>query len=152
MRKMAVLLMLLLTSPAMADFWSHYANPSYGYEIDIPPGFEGNGENAESDGQWFHHLAAEQGLTVWGARFSGEFGDALDQSAPEGWALTDQVQTEEWATLAAVRADRMMVQRAIVLCDRQSYAAFRAEFNTNELGRMEAVLGGLARSLMPIGC
>lgn len=156
MRFILLVALLLFSAPALAQFWGHYSNDQLRYELDIPPDFEGNGENQDGTGQWFYNLGAEQGLTVWGARFAGSFESAVVESAAsirgEGWAITEQSSTPEWATLAAMRDHRLIFQRAILLCDRKSYAAFRAEFNIRDLGKMGDILGGLSRSFVPIGC
>ncbi|NMA99485.1 MAG: hypothetical protein GX970_15510 [Phyllobacteriaceae bacterium] len=156
MRFILLVALLLLPAPALAQFWSHYSNDLFRYEIDIPPGFEGNGETAGGEGQWFYNLEAEQGLTIWGARFPGSFERSIIDGAAairsEGWAITEQSSTPEWATLAAMRDHRLIFQRSILLCDRKSYAAFRAEFNIRDLGKMGDILGGLSRSFVPKGC
>ncbi len=157
MRALApVLALLLLASPALAQFWGHYANARFGYEIDVPPDFAGNGESDNGDGQVFYNLGAEQGLTVWGGMlmdgFAGEAGRSAQALTAEGWSVTEQSTTPQWATLAAMRDHRLIYQRMIALCDGVSFAAFRLEFNIRDLSKTDEVLGGLARSFVPTGC
>ena len=152
----SILAMLVLVSPTLAQYWGHYSNSRFGYEIDIPPDFVGNGESDNGDGQTFYNLAAEQGLTVWGGEMmnalEAEAGFAADALSRDGWSVTERSSTPQWATLAAMRDHRLVYQRMIALCDGRSFAAFRAEFNISDLARMDPVLSGLARSFVHQGC
>lgn len=151
-----LLMLLLLAGPAWAQYWTHYANARFGYEIDVPPGFEGGGESANGDGQMFYNLEGAQGVTVWGGYFSDSFEQeaaaALAAVSTENWAISAQSSTPYWATFAAQRDHRIIQQRMIALCDGASYAAFRAEYNIAELSRMEPVIDGLVRSFQPSNC
>ena len=53
----------------MAQYWGHYVNERFGYELDIPPGYEGQGESENGDGQTFYLLKTEQVLAEWGGYF-----------------------------------------------------------------------------------
>lgn len=157
MRALLLTLALLFSAaPALAQYWGHYANARFGYEIDIPPGFEGNGESDNGDGQIFYDLAGEQGLTVWGGHLPDGFeqavADALAAAQADNLMVTDQSSTPQWASFSAQRDHRLVLQRMIALCDGASYAAFRIEFNIRDLGRMDDVVRGLARSFVPVGC
>lgn len=156
MRVVLALALLLLAVPAFAQYWTHYANARFGYEIDVPPGFEHGGESANGDGQMFYNLEASQGVTVWGGSFLDSFeqeaADAIARATTENWSITDQSLTPQWASFSAQRDHRIMVQRMIGLCDGASYAAFRIEFNIGDLARMDAILEGLARSFRPSTC
>lgn len=157
MRALApILAILLFVSPVLAQFWDHYENARVGYEIDVPPDFVGNGESDNGDGQVFYNLDAEQSLTVWGGVLMDGFAEEASLSAQtlaaEGWGVTEQSTTPQWATLAAMRDHRLIYQRMIALCDGQRFAAFRLEFNIRDLSRTEDVLGGLARSFVAVGC
>lgn len=156
MRAALALAFILFAAPALAQYWTHYANARFGYEIDVPPGFEHGGESANGDGQAFYDLEAEQGLRVWGGYFldgfEAEAATAVTQATEENWSITNQSMTPQWASFTAQRDHRIMVQRMVGLCDGASYAAFRLEFNMGDLGRMDAVIDGLARSFRPSSC
>ena len=53
MRYLIVFALLLTTVPALAQFWTHYANERFGYELDIPPGFSSYSEASEGVAQHF---------------------------------------------------------------------------------------------------
>lgn len=156
MRTALALVLLFLAAPAWAQYWTPYENARFGYEIDAPPGFEGNGESANGDGQIFFHPGAAQSLTVWGGHFfegfESEAAAALDAARTDNWAIQSQSSTPHWAEFAAQRDDRMLRQRMIALCDGDSYAAFRFEFNKGDLAALEPVLAGLQRSFKASDC
>lgn len=156
MRAVPALALLLFAVPAFAQYWTHYANARFGYEIDVPPGFEHGGESANGDGQIFYNLEAEQGVTVWGGYFLESFeqetADALAAASADNWDITDQASTPQWAAFSGQRDHRIVYQRMIALCDGASYAAFRAEYNRGDLSRMDPVIEGLVRSFQPSGC
>lgn len=156
MRFALLLLALLVTSPAHGQYWDYYENARFGYGIDVPPGYSGNGESDNGDGQMFYDLVAEQGLTVWGGQLTdslqAEAMRVAETFASQGWTITESTSTPQWSMLAAMRNQRVLVQRSILLCDGASYAAFRAEFNIRDQNAMSSVLHGVSRSFAPIGC
>ncbi|MBE7733900.1 hypothetical protein [Devosia faecipullorum] len=156
MRAILTLVLLVLAAPAWAQYWTPYENARFGYEIDAPPGFEGNGESANGDGQIFYNSIAAQGLSVWGGHFSEEFeteaAAALDAARAGNWAIQSQSSTPHWAEFTAQRGDRVVRQRLITLCDGGSYAAFRLEFNVRDLAALEPTMDGLQRSFMASDC
>lgn len=156
MRLLILLASLLLATPTLAQYWGHYTNARYGYEVDVPPDFEGNGEATDGGGQVFYRPPAEQSLGVWGGSLETELfelvqSETVDNTA-QGWAITAQSATPQWAVLAGVRGGRSFFQRFILLCDDRSYAAMRVEFRTADLNSVEPVLQGLTRSFVPTGC
>ncbi|WIY53434.1 hypothetical protein O9Z70_02540 [Devosia sp. YIM 151766] len=156
MRFVPALALLLLAAPALAQYWTHYANVRFGYEIDVPPGFEAGGESANGDGQMFYDLDGERGVTVWGGQlledFAQEVSEAIALAGAENWAISQQTKTPQWADFSGQQGHRRLFQRMITLCDGASYAAFRAEYNISDLNAMEPVLQGLARSFVAKGC
>ena len=81
MRLMLALLMLMAT-PAIAAGWGHYTNVRFGYAVDVPPGFAGQGESDNSDGQVFKTPTAT--LTVFGGNIlDGGFEDEVKQRHAE---------------------------------------------------------------------
>ncbi|WP_140048846.1 hypothetical protein [Devosia lucknowensis] len=153
---MIILFLLVFTTPALAQYWGHYTNARFGYAIDVPPDFEGNGEASDGAGQAFYRTEAEQSLEAWGGPMDTGL-DALAQSlaadnAALGWGITMQTSTPQWATLSGLRDRRSFFQRLIVLCDGKSYASMRVDFPTADLNAVEPVLQGLARSFVAEGC
>jgi hypothetical protein len=156
MHILALLIALFLASPALAQFWGHYENARFGYALDIPPGFSGSGESDKGDGQLFFNVAAEQMMSVRGKELAGTFeGEAAAASAAlrsQGWTITEQSTTADWATITATRDHRLTYERTILLCDGARYATVSVEFHIRDAVAMDGVLQGLARSFMPVGC
>ena len=155
----AFLLTLALSSPALAQYWTHYDNARFGYGIDVPPGFEGQGESDNGDGQVFYLPNGMQELTVWGG-WLGVSADTLEGEAAgrsgsdmgAGWAISYSAATPQWATWSGTQGDSILYQRMILLCDGESYAAFRLTYPARDLAPMHSVLEGLVRSFVPSGC
>jgi len=157
MRILLVLLFALLAAPTFAQDWDHYENGRFGYGIDIPPGFTGDGGSDNGDGQSFYNPAGAQGLVVWGGSlmgdFEGEVASAMDYAGAEnGWYITYQATTPRWASFSGVKGSRILYQRMILLCDGSSYAAFRAEYSVVGATEMDGVIEKLVRTLRADGC
>ncbi len=156
MRYVIAIVLLLTTVPALAQFWTHYANERFGYELDIPPGFSSYSEAADGSAQHFFMAGERQELKVWGDRLITGLEDfaasLIVENTANGWNTTSQAATPQWASLSGVQPKRSFFQRMIVLCDGESYAAFRFEFDTADLNATEPVLQGLTRSFVPTGC
>lgn len=159
MRFLLVMLFALLTLPAFAQEGQRYDNGRFGYSISVPPGFVGNGEsdNGDGDGQSFYDARGGKGLVVWGGNLTGpfeaEFADVMDYAVAEnGWNITYQAVTPRWASFSGVDGSRVVYQRMILLCDGASYAAFRAEYSTLDLTEMDAVIERMVQSLTGKDC
>lgn len=158
MRALALIIAMLVTVPAAAQFWSHYVNARFGYELDIPPGYEGQGESENGDGQVFYLPGQQQELTVWGGllgvtspSFENEVADRFGKDKG-AWTISYHAATPHWASWSGTNDDTVMYQRMILLCGANSYAAFRAVYPASDLAGMHAVIEGLVRSFKPIGC
>ncbi|MBJ3784840.1 hypothetical protein [Devosia sediminis] len=156
MRIFALVIAVFFASPALAQYWGHYANERFGYEIDVPPGFEGSGESDNGDGQVFYRLEAEQQLTVWGGHllegFEAEAAQRQDRASQDNWGISYQASTPQWAVFSGQRDHRVLYQRMIALCDGASYAGYALEYNVRDLAATDAVIDGLNRSLAASDC
>ena len=151
MRTLIFAFLALLAMPVLAQDGGHYDNARFGYGVDIPPGFEGNGESDNGDGQSFQQPGQAQGLTIWGGNLLGdlenEVASAIRSAEGEAWNITAQTVTPRWADLSAIKGFRVFHQRMVLLCDGQSYAAFRTEYSAADSAEMEPILNTLTRSL-----
>lgn len=147
-------LLALLVAPASAQDWGRYDNDRYGYSVGIPPDYLGQGESDNGDGQEFQRVRGAQRLTVWGGllgvvneSFEAEVKWHMEQDEAGAWNETYRAVTPEWASFSAIKGSRILYQRMILLCDRQSYAAFRLEYSTRDLASMNGVVDRLVGSL-----
>ena len=153
MRILIFIALALFAAPALAQDWSQYANPRFGYGVDIPPGFEPDQSSDNGDGGSYYRAQGAAHLYVWGAnllepKFETEVGQAIAYSAgpDEGWNVTYQATTPEWASFSGIKSGQIFYQRMVLLCDRQTWAAFRLEYPSHDT-KMDAVITRMVRSL-----
>jgi hypothetical protein len=151
MRTILVILVTLLAAPAFAQGWEAYDNARFGYSIDIPPGFEVASEADNGDGASFYSEAGAMDLYVWGANLLEDFASEAEQAqafaTEQGYNLTYQATTPQWTSFSGSATGKIMYQRMQLLCDGQSWAAFRVEYGTRDVGEMNAVIERLVQSL-----
>ena len=148
MRALLLALLLVLPLPAMAT-GGQYVNARYGYAIEVPDGFAGQGESDNGDGQVFKTPTAK--LTVFGANVvQGDFESAARQqqgySTSGGWTVTYQVSTPNNASYSGKRGGRILYARLIALCGGTQYAAFQLEYSTADINKFDPVVNALVRS------
>lgn len=149
MRWILALLLLLLPAPAFAGDWGHYVNVRFGYAVDTPPGFVGQGESANSDGQVFKTSTAT--LTVWGMYLlEGSFEDEArrrqSQTGADGWGVTYSVSTPSNASISGKKAGRIIYRRLIRLCG-AAFAEFDLEYSRVDIQQFDDVIARLVGSL-----
>lgn len=156
MRIVLSLAFALFSLPAFAQDWSHYDNGRFGYGIDIPPGFNGSGKSDNGDGQEFQDADNSQGLKVWGSTvlmgLEVEIATAIGSAQNDAWTITMRETLPESASFSATKGERILQHRMILLCDGQSYAAFRMEYPAADSAEMEPVVKTLAQSFEADGC
>lgn len=153
----ALIVALLLLAPAHAQSgWGYYANARYGYELDIPPGFDGQGESDNGDGQVFLLDGRVGKLTVWGGYFvtepdfESEANARFAADTDAGWGVMAQSATPSWATWSATKSGRVLQHHMIQLCDGAGYAAIRLEYAQVDRPRLDDLVQPLVASLKPI--
>jgi hypothetical protein len=154
--RILILLFALLATPTFAQGWERYDNGRYGYQIDIPPGFVGQGESDNGDGQEFVLPGKAANLLVWGGMlmepdFESEVDAAMGYAEEAAWNITGQTVTSRWAEISAIKGFRVFKQRLIALCDGTSYAALRLEYSVADSSEIDAVLGQMEKSFRA-GC
>jgi hypothetical protein len=155
MRIMLIALFALATLPALAQNGERYDNPRFGYSVSVPPGFVGQGESDNGDGQAFALPGRAITLNVWGgwlSDFDSEVASRIAQDAADGWNQTYQAVTPRWASWSATAGGQILYQRLIALCDGQSYAAFRVEYGPRDRAEMDPVVEQLVASLRSDAC
>lgn len=149
-------LLLLFFGPAQALDWGRYENTRFGYAIDVPAGFGGEGESQSGDGQVFRSETGTASLHVWGGHvLEGSFEDAMqaaiDYASEDGWRLGEQAVTPSWASYSGTRNGLMLHAHVIALCGGSQFAAFALEYPERDLRRMDAVAERLTASLAATG-
>lgn len=155
MRILASLFALaLLVLPAAAqDPWTAYENARFGFAVDIPPGFEGQGFAA--DGSETFLLDGRVGrLKVWAmplgaSEFESEAYGQLAGDMASGWGITERSTTPTWAVWSGAKRDRVLHQRMIALCGDKGYAAIRLDYAQTDRSRLDPLVDQLMTSLKP---
>lgn len=149
--RLIFILIALFATPAFAQDWQQYDNARFGYSIDVPPGFSGQGESENGDGQAFAADGKPIDLLVWGGQalegFEAEIAQRMAWDEDEAWNITYQATTPRWASWSAIKGFRILYQRMVLLCDGTRYAAFRAEYSVTDSAEMDPVVERLVRSL-----
>jgi len=154
---LSALLAVTLIAPAVAQVaWGYYANARYGYELDIPPSFEGQGESQSGDGQVFLFDGRVGKLTTWGGYFvtepdfESEANARFASDTADGWGVTAQAATPSWATWSATKSGRVLQHHMIQLCDGSGYAAFRLEYAQADRSKLDELVQPLTTSLKSV--
>jgi hypothetical protein len=156
MRLVVLILVLLLTAgSALSQDWNSYANSRFSYVIDIPPGFSGEGEADNGDGQIFNSDDGTQLLRVYGGNspdgFETTVASAMQQARDGGWTLSYERVTPSWASFSGTRNGIVVYARAIALCAGTQFASFELQYPERDLEKMHAVVERLVDSLASSG-
>lgn len=150
---LALALVLFAAAPAAAQFWTQYANARFGYSLDIPPGYEAQGESDNGDGQVFFDPATTQTLTVWGGfvldDLEAEVRSIISSEEDNAWNITGETVTPSWAEFTALKGMRVLHQRLIAGCDGAAYAAFRLDYLVTDTSKIAEIIEGLEPTFLP---
>ena len=152
MRALLALLFVILALPAQAASWGHYSNVWYGYGIDVPPGFVGQGESGNGDGQVFKLSGAT--LTVFGGNIvEGDFETEVAQrelyAKQDGWAITYQVSTPTKASFSGKRGGQVLYTRMVAACGVSQFALFELTYGSASIAAYTPIVDRLVASQQP---
>jgi len=121
MRLFFVLPLLLAAAPALADGWKPYANPRFGYVIDLPGDFRTVSEADNGDGITLQSKDGKATLLVFGSTVTeGTLGEDVanrkQSEKDEGWTITYEKSAKDWMSYSGTRKDRILYVRAVSLC------------------------------------
>lgn len=155
MQRFLFLFLLLLPAAALAAGWEPYANPRFGFAVEIPPGFAMVQEAGNGDGRSYARGAAT--LAVWGHYLAeGDFKDEVagrrETYRREGWDISYDRETNGWASLSGTRGNTIFYHRVIRLCD-DAVSSFVLEFPKASKPEYSPIVSKLVKSLRPVeGC
>lgn len=141
--------------PAYAQDWGTYDNARFGYRVDFPPGFVGNGEADNGDGQVFTLASGTQELRVWGGNaldgFEAWATGTIETARGDGWTLTNAQSTPSWLSFGGIRNGMIVHTRAIALCGGEQFALFEMVYPEGDLAEIGSILIRLGASLRATG-
>ncbi|WEJ57780.1 hypothetical protein [Devosia sp. FJ2-5-3] len=148
------LALFALSVPASAQEWGRYDNGRFGYSIAVPPGFVGQGESDNGDGQVFVLPGRVTSLTVWGGLtgvvnngFEVQAEASIGHDIDEGWNITYRATTPKWASWSGTKGGNILYRRMVLLCDGSAYAAFEMKYGQIDRPSMDPVVERLVGSL-----
>lgn len=150
-----LLALALLIGPATGG-WGHYDNARFGFSIDVPPGFAVQGESANGDGNSFTTPTAE--LRAFASNIvEGDFESEArgEQSAvtDEGFAITYQVTTPQWASFSGKHGARIVYGRLAAICGGREFMGFVLEYSVADIAKFKPIIDRLMSSLQgPKSC
>lgn len=156
--RLALLILFLVTGPALAAIgWSRYDNARFGYAGGVPQGFSGYGESDNGDGQIFDHATSRQVLSYWGSMilepgFPEAVASAIGYAERDGWAISYQAVTPEWASFTGVMGQSRFHTRMILLCDRLSVASMSLQYTAAQAADVKPMIAELEMELSANGC
>ncbi len=147
----ALVLTLALTGQTLAFEWSHYANPRFGFVVDIPPEFSAVVEADNGDGGVSTAQDKLSKLAVWGSNLTegtlaDDFASRLEATRADGWTISYSRVTDNWASWSGSQQGRIFYARAIRLCDDQ-IAYFLFEYPRARLESDRPFVERLVKSL-----
>jgi len=156
MKRLTALFFVVFATSALAAEWTRYENSRFGYVVDVPPGFAGEGEAQNGDGQIFRSAEGTQLLRVYGGHimeenFEASVQTAMGYAAEAGWSLSYERVTPSWASYSGTRNGQILYARAIPLCDGTQYATFEYEYPEAEINATHDLVERLVASLKATG-
>ncbi len=152
---LALACLMALLSPAAAQAWGEYENGRFGYVVGVPPGFVGEGEAPNGDGQVFGSEDGTQVLRVWGGNaldgFEATVAEAMQLARDAGWNLSYERATPTWASFSGTRNGMIVYARAVALCGGEQYASFELHYPERDLAEMNPLVERLVASLRGTG-
>ena len=147
---------LVLSLPASAaDGWESYSNPRYGFTAAVPPGFKLAQESDNGDGATFRSQDGRAELLLFGANvIDGNFSDEIRQrigwDRQEGWTITYDKVTSNWASYSGSKGVDILYVRGVVLCD-GSAGYFHLRYPQDMQKTFAPLIGRMVKALHPAG-
>ena len=143
---------LLLTTPAMAADWQRYQNPRYAFGIDIPANFFLLRESDNGDGAIFNSRDGRVVMRAYGghvveADFEAEVKAAMKSAKSDGWMLSYQRVTPDWASYSGSRNGQVLYTRAVATCGGSQYVGFELVYPVDQFKAYDAIIQHLIDSL-----
>jgi hypothetical protein len=141
----------LFAVPAMAADWWTYANPRFGYAIELPSEFHMAAEPDNGDGITLASTDRSAQLAVFGSNivegdFSTQAKTRLGFIKDDGWRISYSKTTSRSFSYSGTREDRIIYVRGVALCN-GAVALFQIDYPKPAMQRYDAIVMRLVRSL-----
>jgi hypothetical protein len=151
LRGLVAALVMLLPAAALADDWVHYVDEKYGYEIDIPPGFERVRDPALGPKTYRYKTSVADLFIDTSYQRADTFeADELKglQTGQEFFHITvlEQIITPVEALLLINYGDQQVRAKKIVLCGRDYVTRYQLQYFAANAALYAPVIERLDRS------
>jgi hypothetical protein len=152
----AAIIFAAALSSALAQELEGYENIRYGYRLDIPPGYSGEGEADNGDGQVFRPKDGTQELRVFGRtlmvpEFERAANDSIIYHTNEGWNVSYKRVTPSWASYSGTRNGMVLYVRMIPICGEDQTVSAELTYPERDMAAMDDVVELVVDTLKPTG-
>jgi hypothetical protein len=153
----SLIVLLLMTSAAIAGEWSSYYNDRFGATIDVPPGFLNDVDPPDNgDGLTFNSSDKLTTLLVWGnnilSDFATENSEVVGYEKADGWDVTYQAaDRKNWSVYSGHKGDVIMYRRGLASCKGTQMVQFRIEYPVQQKQEYDRIVARLTKSLRASG-
>lgn len=156
--RFVLLLLAALTLPLLAsaaDGWENYSNPRFGFTATVPPGFKLSQESDNGDGATFRSQDGRAELLLYGTNvidgdFSDEARQRIDWDRQDGWIITYDKVTSNWASYSGTKGADILYVRGIMLCD-GSAGYFHLRYRQDAQTKIGPLIGRMVKALHTAG-
>lgn len=149
-------LVLLLPVAAQQIGWRTYTDAMFGFSGAVPLNFHATEIDGQDASKVFQRMDRAQVLAYFGQRFGGEFEAQVEvvvrELGSDGWNVGHRVVTPGWSSLQAVKGQRMLDLKLIVLCDRQTLAGMHLEYSAADGIEMRETGARLDQAFVRTAC
>lgn len=144
-----IVVFMLAAVPAAAGDWHVYRNENAGYALDIPPAYTLSKEIGQ--GSRIYHAPGGDILAVWEARFAPggfrhEVAKRMERDSSDGWDITYQRKTGNWASFSGILRGQIRYVRAVRLCSGRA-AFFLIDYDLEKKRRYDPIVTRMVRSM-----
>ena len=146
------LVALLLATPAITVDWQRYQNARYAFGVDIPKSFLLELESDNADGTIYRSRDGRAVMRAYGgnvmeADFETEVKAAMRFARKDGWNLSYQRVTPDWAAYSGVRNGEILYTRVTATCGGSQYVGFELLYPADQGGAYNAMVSHIEGSL-----
>lgn len=143
----------VFSTPALA--WTAFEDDRFGYRLELPPGYSLSHETEQRNARFFHN-ADGHFIALWaslepGESFEGEVAERLWADQAEGWTISYERFTSEWASYSGTKDGEIRYVRAVNLCGRGA-AYFLIDYAQALKATYDPLVTRMVRSMQSVNC
>lgn len=153
MRCILAFAIVIVATPALA--WTTFEDDRFGYRLDLPPGYSLSHETEQRNARFFHSVDGHF-IALWASpqpdvSFEDEVAERLWTDQEEGWTISYERFTSDWASYSGTKDGEIRYVRAINLCGRGA-AYFLIDYAQALKAEYDPVVTRMVRSMQATDC